>query len=215
SDDPYYTMNTKIRNLVALYQSIYDFDLGKFKSMIEYFNLKDDKPINSFSKGMRRQLYISLAIACRPKLLLLDEAFDGLDPKARLVFKRELINLVENEETAIIISSHSLRELEAISDSFGILEDGKFTTSGNINEELERINKYQLGFSNEVNETLFKELNPLNIQILGRVVKLVLKGSIDDNKEKLRKLNPIFIDIIPIDFEELFIYEVEGKGDLK
>jgi ABC-type multidrug transport system ATPase subunit len=55
-----------------------------------------DHPLRLFSKGMRRQLFIALALACKPKYLLLDEAFDGLDPLARLASNVPSSNLWNN-----------------------------------------------------------------------------------------------------------------------
>ena len=59
-----------------------------FEKYMDEFGLDEKKPIRNFSKGMRRQLYVALALAVRPKYLLLDEAFDGLDPATRHKIKR-------------------------------------------------------------------------------------------------------------------------------
>ena len=58
----------------------YRFDTGVFDYYVNKFSLNVNKPIRNFSKGMKRQLFISVALACRPEYLFLDEAFDGLDP---------------------------------------------------------------------------------------------------------------------------------------
>ena len=58
--------------------------------------------MNNFSKGMKRQVFISLALAIKPKYLLLDEAFDGLDPLARLACKRAIIDLVEEKQSQLL-----------------------------------------------------------------------------------------------------------------
>lgn len=91
-DDPFYAMNTKGKDLLELYKTLYDVDEGIFYKYISQFNLSDNKPINNFSKGMKRQLFIALALSVKPKYLFLDEAFDGLDPLARLSFKKLLKN---------------------------------------------------------------------------------------------------------------------------
>jgi dipeptidyl-peptidase-4 len=87
-----------------------------FEKYMDEFGLDEKKPIRNFSKGMRRQLFIALALAVKPKYLLLDEAFDGLDPLARLSFKKAINEAVEENGTSVIISSHSLRELEDFCD---------------------------------------------------------------------------------------------------
>ena len=92
-DEPYYTAGTTVEKLVALYKSFYAFDDELFARYEALFSLERRTPIRNFSKGMKRQAFAALALACRPKYLLLDEAFDGLDPLARLELKRGIISL--------------------------------------------------------------------------------------------------------------------------
>ena len=163
---------------------------------------------------MKRQLFIALAIAIGPKYLFLDEAFDGLDPLARLIFKRELSELIEEKKITVIISSHSLRELEDICDKYGLLDKGKIESTGNIIDSKEKYHKYQLAFSEDIDEEAFKDFNVVSFNKVGRIVRIVLEGDVEEIEAKLNSLNPILIDKIDIDFEELFLIEVEGKGYL-
>ena len=78
-DDPYYTINTSGKNLAELYKTYYDFDSSLFHRWCENFSLNVNTPIHNFSKGMKRQMFVSLALASHPKYMLLDEAFDGLE----------------------------------------------------------------------------------------------------------------------------------------
>ena len=105
-DDPYYTSNINGSGLAELYKTFYDFDAEVYGRYLDQFKLSPKAPIRNFSKGMKRQVFVSLALAVRPKYLLLDEAFDGLDPLARMVFKRGVIDLVEEKGSTVIISSH-------------------------------------------------------------------------------------------------------------
>lgn len=75
-------------------------------------------PMSQFSKGMKRQAFIIFALAIRPRPLLLDEIFDGLDPMMRLMFQRALAQCVQENQMTVIISSHNIRELEDICDAF-------------------------------------------------------------------------------------------------
>ena len=163
---------------------------------------------------MKRQLFIALAIAISPKYLFLDEAFDGLDPLARLIFKRELTELIEEKKITVIISSHSLRELEDICDKYGLLDGGKIESSGNIIDSKEKYHKYQLAFNEDLDIDAFKEFDIASFNKVGRIIRIVVKGEEDEIMDKINKLNPMLVDKIDIDFEELFIIEVEGKGYL-
>ena len=213
-DEPFYSVNTTPKSLIEIYKSFYDLDENKYFEYLDYFKLPIKKKMNNFSKGMKRQVFISLALAIKPKYLLLDEAFDGLDPLARLACKRAIIELVEEKSTTVIISSHSLRELEDICDSYGLLDNKSIASSGDIVDAIESIHKYQVAFEVVPNiEELGLEIKSRSID--GRVVKLVVKEDYESFCSKISKFNPLLIDEISIDFEELFIIEVESRGYLK
>lgn len=212
-DDPYYDTGVTGEKLKRLYSTFYDFDDGLFISYIQKFALDLKKPIRNFSKGMKRQLFISAALACRPEYLFLDEAFDGLDPLARLEFKRGLIELQEKGST-IIIASHSLRELEDICDSFILIDDTSVKVSGKIESALNKIFKLQLAFNEDIKpEDLPFEY--VSAEVSGRVITVVARGDAEEIKQKLEKMNPVIMEEIPMDLEDMFIEEVRERGYLK
>ena len=214
SDDVYYEKNATINSIKQFYTTFYEFDEVNYQKYLDVFKLETNKPINNFSKGMKRQVFLLMALAIKPKLLLLDEAFDGLDPLVRLNIKKALFELLNDEEITVIISSHNLKELEDICDSFGILEDGQIKTSGDLNISKEMINKYQIVLHDDVEEDYFKDLDILHYHKIGRVITLVVKGDKEEVVSKLNALNPLILDVININFEELFIYELESRGSL-
>ena len=210
SDDPYFPMAANIRTLKEFYQSFYTLDEPVYQRLLKLFSLEENKPIASFSKGMKRQTLLLFALSAKPKLLLLDEAFDGLDPIVRMELKRTLYEYIQEEGSTIIISSHNLKELEDICDSFGILEDGKISTYGDLLESKQNINKYQMAFKEEIDEGFFDEFDVLHSKKEGSVYSLVIKGDKDEIEEKIKALNPLVFDTLSVNFEELFIYEHEG-----
>lgn len=213
-DDPYYTSNVSAQGLADLYRATHDFDEVVFKEYLQKFALDPKKPIRNFSKGMKRQVFVALALAVKPKYLLLDEAFDGLDPLARLVLKKALIELVEEKGTSVVISSHSLRELEDICDSYGILDHGEITCSGDLGKDLERVHKFQAAFDREVSLDDFP-FACMSFDKTGRVVRLIVKGNAEAIYQQILDMNPIFVEEIEVDFEELFIGEVQSRGYLQ
>ena len=213
SDDPYYERTSTIHTLKQFYQSFYNFDEENYQKYLKVFHLEEHKPIHNFSKGMKRQVFLLFALAIKPKLLLLDEAFDGLDPFVRLNFKKALFELLSDKDITVIISSHNLKELEDICDSFGILENGVIKTSGDLLVSKQNINKYQVVFKEEKDKEHFKDLDVLHFSKSGRVLNMVIKGDVEKIKERLLMYNPLLIDILPVNFEELFIYELESRGE--
>ena len=209
-DEPYYTAGTTVEKLVALYKSYYAFEDELFARYEALFSLERRTPIHNFSKGMKRQTFAAIALACRPKYLLLDEAFDGLDPLARLELKRGIISL---EGTTAIISSHSLRELEDICSGFALLDGGVVADAGDISETLGKIRKFQVAFDHEVRREDIP-FECLTFEAEGRVVRFVVRGEREEIVSALKALSPIFVEEIRVDFEELFLCEVKNRGYL-
>lgn len=215
SDDPYYPYGSSIKSLKMFYKSFYDFDEEVYQKYLNLFKLSETDNISNFSKGMKRQALLLIALACKPELLLLDEAFDGLDPIVRVHIKNALSDLIEDNNSLIIISSHNLKELEDICDSYGILENGHIETYGDLLESKANINKYQLAFKEEIDIELFKGFDVLYKNMEGRIVTLVIKGNREDVSKKLEALNPLILDVLNVNFEELFIYEHTGALNVK
>lgn len=212
SDEPYYEPGTTMESMKLLYESVYPFDQALFQNYCKEFELDPSKPIAGFSKGMKRRMSIIFGLCTHPKLLLLDEAYDGLEPLARLKFKRILAERIEEEKLSVIIASHSLRELEDICDSFGILENGQISEYGDLIETKGKVNKYQAAFNEEVTRDQFSGLDILSFQSEGRVVQMVVRGEEETVRAELEKHDPVLIDVLPVTFEELFIYELESRG---
>ena len=213
ADEAYYPVGSTLGSIASLYESMYDFDSALFKTYCEMFELNPKMPMANYSKGMRRRASIILALCTHPKLLLLDEAYDGLEPLARLQFKRILAQRLEEEEITVVISSHNLRELEDICDSFGILENGTIQRHGDLLESKGAINKYQMAFETELSKEDFKGLDILRFEKEGRVIQMVVRGEEDAVMNVLQEHHPLFTDILPVTFEEMFLYELEQRSD--
>ena len=97
-----------------------------------------------------------------------------------LILKKELAKLMEEKQMTVIISSHNLREMEDICDSFGIIEECSIATSGDLHETKEHIHKIQLAFKEVVEKEFFEALDLLSYQAHSRVVSVVVKGDIEE-----------------------------------
>lgn len=213
SDEPYYFYNASISDMKQFYQLWYpSFDEDEYAHYLKLFHLDEKMPLAQFSKGMKRQAFIIFALAIAPKLLLLDEVFDGLDPMMRLMFQRALAKSVEEKKMTVLISSHNIRELEDICDSFGILDDHCITTSGDIESVRENVHAIQLAFKEEVDPSLFDHLDVLSIRVESKFAKLVVKGNVEKIINYLRSLDPVILEVQNINLEEVFLYEMEKKG---
>lgn len=212
SDEAYFPVGSTIKSVKLLYETLYDcFSQEDYKKYLELFQLDENASIVNLSKGNKRRVSLLFALCTKPKLLLLDEAYDGLEPLARYKFKNVLTQLIEDEQITVIISSHNLKELEDICDSFGILEDGKMMEYGDLTESKENLNKYQIVFDQELEDNAFDAFDILHLEHEGRVYKLVAKGNQNTVLSKIQEMHPLLVDVLQVNFEELFIYELQAK----
>ena len=93
-----------------------------------------NKKVKNFSLGMRQRLGIALALMNHPKLMLLDEPMNGLDPQGIADLRDLLIQLNEKEGITVLISSHILSELEKIASHYGFISHGKIVEELTVEE---------------------------------------------------------------------------------
>jgi len=107
--------------------------------MLTTFDLREqrDTPSGALSKGMRQRLLIARCLLHGPRLLILDEPADGLDPRGRSDLRNILARTRERGVT-VVISSHILRELDDLCDQLAILQQGKLVVAGDVADIIER-----------------------------------------------------------------------------
>ncbi len=93
-------------------------------SLIEQFSLSQKQRLNSLSRGMKMKAALVSSLAYRPKLLIFDEPFSGLDPLVRDEFISGVLDITESENWTIFISSHDIDEVERLADWVGIIDKG-------------------------------------------------------------------------------------------
>ena len=214
SDELYFLSQATLQSMAEFYASYYtNFDFALFERLFEIFRLDRHKRIAAFSKGMQRQAGLMLAISCCPRILLLDEAFDGLDPVIRGGVRQVLIELIARHQITVIISSHNLRELEDLCDHIGLLHQGGLLLEKDLDSAKMGLSKFQAAFSHPpVREELEKSLRLLKYQRKGSLLTITVRDDAQTAETILRQWNPLFLENIPLTLEEVFIEEMEGAG---
>jgi len=212
-DEPYFSGNTTGRMMAELYKTFYDFDEGLFKEYTSAFQVNPHGSLRTFSKGMRRRMFVCLAFASNPKYLLMDEVFDGLDPAARYLFCNGLEATMDRTGGTAVIASHSLRELEDISTAYGIIDKNRmsFGVKDAVKDAPKSICKFQVAFQNP----LIKEKLPFEVvkfESTGKIATITMRGNSLECRQKIESLNPLVIDEVPVNFEEFFLSETMGGG---
>ena len=120
------------------------YEKGYVRKLLETVGLENaiNKKPKSFSLGMRQRLGIALALAGDPKMIVLDEPINGLDPQGIVEVRQTLERLKEEKGIKVMISSHILDELSKLADSFGIIHQGKLIDEFSTAELAERCGQY-------------------------------------------------------------------------
>lgn len=217
SDDQYYFPNATPKEMMEYYRMFYPcFDEKRFEELIKKFGLDMRRRLNTFSKGMKKQVSVLLGICANTKYLLCDETFDGLDPVMRQAVKSIFAMEIINRDFTPIIASHNLRELEDICDHVGLLHKGGILLSKDLEEMKSNIQKVQCVVSEEEKMELYKELEILQTEQRGSLLTLTVRGESEKTEKVIRGKNPVFYEILPLTLEEIFISETEVVGyDIK
>lgn len=211
-DDLYFPMNASINSMAKFYADYHpNFSFKTLENLLLVYGLDGKKKIRGFSKGMQRQAEIILALASRPKYLLLDETFDGLDPQKKEITKRLFTEYMAESGASLVISSHNLSELSDLCDNVGLINGKKLTMDCSVYDISQNYSKFRLIFDREITENDFKDIRYKSLDIDGRVAMVIFDKNTAEQKQKLNALLPMAIDEYKLTMEEVFLNEMEEK----
>lgn len=196
SDEQFFYPNTTAEKMAEIYKVYYpDFDQRRFRKFLLRFGLEGERKVQTYSKGMKKQLSLLLGLCSNVSYLLCDETFDGLDP---------------------VIASHNLRELEDICDHIGLLHKGGVLLSRDLGDLKLNLHKIQCVLPEGAEEHLRESLEILTMNRRGKLLTLTVRGSEEDILKRIGELKPVFMEVLPLSLEEIFISETEVVGyDIK
>lgn len=217
SDDQYFFSNTTPEEMMNFYRKVYPkFDKNRFIHLMESFELDRRRKINTFSKGMKKQVSVICGVCAGTDYLFCDETFDGLDPVMRQTVKSIFVGDMEERNLTPIIASHNLRELEDICDHVGLLHRGGILLSKDLDDMKLNIHKIQCVLPPGTGPEDLKDLDIVKTEERGSLLTLTVRGSREEVEAAIRGYQPVFAEIIPLSLEEIFISETEVVGyDIK
>lgn len=212
-DDLYFLPGANMQRMAKLYASVYNnFDMKHFNYLTKSFELNPKKLLNNFSKGMKRQAAIILALSCHSDYMFFDETFDGLDPVMRNLIKKLICEDVIERKATAIITSHSLRELEDTCDQLSLLHKGGLVLESDVANLKTSLFKIQIAFSEPYEKEIFSDIEMLHYSRHGSVANMIVRGDKQLTIARLKSMNPILMDVLPLSLEEVFTYEMEALG---
>ena len=216
-DEPSFLGNGTADDMKTFYQGIYpNFDTDRFGRLLKSFELDGRRKIQTFSKGMKKQLAVLLGICAGTDYLFCDETFDGLDPVMRQTVKSLFANDIEERHLTPVIASHNLRELEDICDHVGLLHRGGMLLSKDLDDMKMNIHKIQCVLPAGLDRTNLQDLDIMTTEQRGSLLTLTVRGQKEEIQARMQSYHPVFFEMIPLSLEEIFISETEVAGyDIK
>ena len=120
--------------------------------------------------------------------------------------------MADEDNATVIISSHSLRELEDFCDKYTVIDRLTVSSSGDISDRVEQYCKFMLAFADGFSEDMLRDLPVVSMTASGKFVRAVFEGDRNEIEQKLLALSPTVIEEMNVDFEEVFISEVSREG---
>lgn len=192
----------------------------RIREMEDYTRLDHnlDRPVRTYSMGMKMRLMLSMALMAKPKLLILDEPMNGLDPDG--VFDlREKMKELKNQGCSILFSSHQLSEVEKVSDRVVMIEGGHVVYNDKMEGNILGLVNYSI-LTNNLKKTI-DVLGKLGIEgresrekdRQGYVIMSIKTENLDMVLKKLREEGLVIKDIEKLhkSLEELY-KELRGEG---
>lgn len=191
-------------DISAIMKNIFTaWDDGLFKKYLGKFGVPEDKTVKELSKGTKTKLSLTVALAHRPKLLILDEATSGLDPVVRSEILDIFLDVIQDEERAVFLSTHITSDLERIADYVTLIHDGNIIFS-KTKDEL----KYGYG------------ILKCGLGDFGRIDKADMEGSrksrfgyevlVKDRDKAVRQYPGTTID--PANIEDIMLFYVRSES---
>ena len=190
-------------------------DQAYLKQLIQRFELDPTRKFRQYSSGNKRKVVLIQAFMHRPRLLILDEPTNGLDPINQQEFAK-LVKEVRDEGRTIFLSSHILSEVEQMCNRVGIIREGRLVRVGGV-AELKDIKRYEITitFANSIPAEAFKTLDSVaQVESVadGHTLRLTVQGAADAVVKAAAQYPVVTLTSHEPSLEDIFLRYYEGDG---
>ena len=202
-----------LKMLASMNNGIGEKDINNIVELVELQNRINDK-VNTYSLGMKQRLGLAQALINNPKLLILDEPTNGLDPSGINEFRNIVKNLAKEKNISVLVSSHLMSEIELMCDKVSIIKNGTIVKNGRVKELLNTKEVFWILDDNEKGREILKNFWKIDSKIAGEKLEAEL------DLDKLSEINNSFFkEGLMIKFvtnknktlEDLFLRLTEGN----
>lgn len=176
--------------------------------LLKQFDLPLNRKLKNLSRGMRMKAILLSSLAYRPRLLVLDEPFTGLDPLVRDELIRGILELTQQENWTVFVSSHDIDEVERLADWVGIINEGRLMECESVESIQGRFRQVQFSVQDEAAIPGNLPSNWLLVEKEGRAVRFIDSRYDEGASEAaVRKVYPGCGEIgaAPLSLREIFL----------
>ena len=190
-------------------------DQAYLKQLIKRLDLDPSRKFRQYSSGNKRKVVLIQAFMHRPRVLILDEPTNGLDPLNQQEFDR-MVKEVRDKGRTVFLSSHILTEVEQTCSRVGIIREGQLVRVGGVTE-LKDIKRHEvtITFANAVPAEAFKTLDGVaEVEALadGQTLRLVIQGGEDAVIKAAAQYSVVTLTSHEPSLEDIFLRYYEGDG---
>jgi ABC-2 type transport system ATP-binding protein len=204
-EDAFFYSWMKIEDLFDFNASFYPaWDAKKAAEYLERFALDKRKRIGKLSRGMKLKLGLAVALASKPKLLILDDPTSGIDVPTRQDFLKNIIRELSEAGTTVLFSTHLVHELERIVEQIGILHKGSLVLEENFERVKNGTRRVRITFADSAPERLDIQ-GILALRKEDHSVEYVIYPWNEEKQAKLGSIPGASLEVEPLTLEEIFI----------
>ncbi|MFT3783489.1 MAG: ABC transporter ATP-binding protein [Nibricoccus sp.] len=183
----------------------WDGDLEK--KLLARFELPQDRKLKHLSRGMLMKTALLSSLAYRPKLLVLDEPFSGLDPLVREEFIQGVLEVSEIGDWTVFISSHDIHEVEMLCDRVGILSNGRLQLAEEVETLQARFRRIEVALHEPAVDSVAVPKSWLCFEQAGSVVRFIEQEYAREKTETLcrEKFPSATVTAHPMSLREIFV----------
>lgn len=206
---PRWSLNAHAQYCAQLYPR---WDASYARRLVDRFELPVDRPVGTLSGGQHRAAAVVLALAARPRVLLLDEPAAGLDPLARRHLMTSIGDILrESDDLTVLYSTHIVSDVEPVADTVGFLDKGRLVASGSLEELGKEARLVQIIFSGSKVPENFVIPGSRDIEVRGAVLRCVVTRYDQATVEALAVEHGARVQTFPMGLENLFVELFAGN----
>lgn len=206
-----YYSEVKVKDLLNYAASFFkEYDKEYVKELCDELEVELDKKIGELSLGNKKKIAIVQALLSNPKVIILDEPTNGLDP----LIQQKLFKILVKEKAkgkTIFLSSHNLTEVEKFCDRVAVIKDGQIVDILDLKNMNRDLGQRVILKSNNIDMKKIEEVSE-SIKIVGEEIQFIYKGKVNELINLLSKYNLEKLLIEEVNLEETFLNYYEGEA---